>query len=77
MNGFELTRIADSAEENCVELAEDIQGIVRHELAVLFVVGCSPWDMGEFNLEAQLGGELVDDLDGGRHHFLANAVTGN
>lgn len=63
--GGKLTGIADSAEENCIELAENIQGIVRHELAVFLVVGGSPWDMGEFNLKAQLGGELVDDLDGG------------
>jgi hypothetical protein len=32
--------------------------------------------MGEFDLEAEPGGELVDDFDGGRHHFRANAVAG-
>src|SRR3984893_13594018 len=74
----DLRRPADRAEIDRVVLADFRLPVLRHHLAVLFVIiPGREIEMVEMQADAMLPCGLLQHAQSFRHHFLADAVTGN
>lgn len=75
---LEPTWSTHGAKECCVKPPQCIQRVLRDISAMLLVIFCSPWNMGEFEVECvESLGQLLHYLNRSANDLRSDAITGD